>query len=527
QVRIAKATKAGDWRRVKALQRFLVNSFSSRCLAVKRVTENAGKRTAGVDGATWSTPESKWHAVQQLSSRGYRPLPLRRVHIPKANGKKRPLGIPTMRDRAMQALYLLALEPVSETLADKNSYGFRRGRSTADAIAQLFIRLARKGAAQWILEGDIRGCFDHISHEWLEAHVPMNKAVLRKWLKAGYVESRRLFPTNAGTPQGGIISPTLANIALDGLEEALEKQFGSTVNQQRQNRVSLVRYADDFVITGSSKELLENEVKPVVEAFLVERGLELSQEKTRVTHIEEGFDFLGQNVRKYDGKLLIKPSSRNVKAFLEKVRGKIKGNKALRQELLIRTLNPIIRGWANYHRGIVASETFARVDYLIWWTLWRWAKRRHPRKGRNWIRRKYYRSIGLENGVFCAKTQTAKGQLALIRLMKASHVKSKRHGQVRWEADPFDPEFEEYFEARKRQRMLQSLEERPFLRTIWLQQDGVCPVCRQVIGVEDRWHNHHKVRRADGGSNASGNRILLHPNCHRQLHHPRGMRSVG
>lgn len=226
QVRIAKATKQQQWRRVKALQRMLVRSFAAKCLAVKRVTENRGKRTAGVDGELWSTPESKWRAVFRLTRKGYKPKPLKRVYIPKANGKRRPLGIPTMFDRAMQALYLLALEPVSETTADRNSYGFRPMRSTADAIEQCFVNLSRKHSAKWVLEGDIKGCFDNISHDWLLSNIPLDKKVLGKWLKSGFMESGKLNSTDAGTPQGGIISPVLANMALDGLEAVLESHFG-------------------------------------------------------------------------------------------------------------------------------------------------------------------------------------------------------------------------------------------------------------------------------------------------------------
>ena len=318
QIRIAKATRDQDWRRVKALQRFLVNSYSAKALAVKRVSENDGKRTPGVDGEIWTTPEAKWQAIQRLNSRGLRPQPLRRVYIPKRGStKKRPLGIPVMIIRAQQAQHLQSLEPVAETRADPHSYGFRSNRGMQDAIARVFHLLSRKNSASWILEGDIKGCFDNFGHGWLESHIPMDKELLRDWLKAGYVESGKLFPTEAGTPQGGIASPTIANIALDGLEALLTERFGSTYPAMNRLRVRLVRYADDFIITGTSQELLEKEVKPCVEAFLAERGLELSQEKTKITHISEGFDFLGQNVRKYDGKLLIKPSAKNVKAFLD------------------------------------------------------------------------------------------------------------------------------------------------------------------------------------------------------------------
>jgi RNA-directed DNA polymerase len=381
QIRIAKATRDQDWRRVKALQRFLVNSFSAKVLAVKRVSENKGKRTPGVDGETWTTPEAKWQAIQRLDNRHLRPQPLRRVYIPKrGSSKMRPLGIPTMTIRAQQALHLLGLEPVAEARADPNSYGFRRNRGTQDAIESAFKRLARKDSAQWILEGDIRGCFDNFGHGWLESHIPMDKKVLRSWLKAGYVESGKLFPTKAGTPQGGIASPTIANIALDGLEAALAEQFGRTSTAARRSQVRLVRYADDFLIFGSSKELLEKEVKPLVEAFLAERGLELSPTKTIITHISEGFDFLGQNVRKYGDKLLIRPSAKNVKTFLDKVRETIRKHRSSEQETLINLLNPMITGWANYHRHVVAKETYAEVDSHIWQALWRWAKRRHPTK---------------------------------------------------------------------------------------------------------------------------------------------------
>ena len=527
QTRIAKATQAQDWRRVSTLQRFLVRSFNAKCLAVRRVTENRGKRTPGVDEETWSTPESKWNAIQRLNSRGYQPLPLKRVYIPKSNGKLRPLGIPVMLDRAMQALYLLALEPVAETCADKNSYGFRRERCTADAIAQLFILLSRKGSAQWVLEGDIRSCFDQISHSWLENHVPMDKKILHKWLKAGFMESRQLFPTEAGTPQGGIISPTLANWALDGLEKELTDRFGPTQCLDRKNQVSLVRYADDFIITGSSKELLENEVRPIVEKFLAERGLQLSTEKTKITHIDEGFDFLGVNVRKYNGKLLIKPSVKNVQTFLTKVREIIRSNATAKQENLIGLLNPVVRGWAQYHRHIVASQTFADVDYAIWWVLWRWARRRHPRKGARWVQRRYYRSIGNEHGVFCTAIRKPEGRTVVMRLFKASHLRIVRHVKIRWGMNPFDSACDGYFEQRKRARMTLRLSGRPFLKTIWTQQDGICPRCGQLIGEDDRWHLHHVVPRAVGGPDTPANLRMLHLNCHRQVHHAESRSGLG
>jgi RNA-directed DNA polymerase len=290
------------------------------------------------------------------------------------------------------------------------------------------------------------------SHEWMLRQIPTDTEVLRRWLKAGYVENRTLFPTEAGTPQGGIISPTLANMTLDGLEQLLKVAFRRRRDGARQYRlkVNLIRYADDFIITGPAKDVLENEVRPLVEQFLRDRGLQLSPEKTCITHIEEGFDFLGQNLRKYDGKLLIKPSKKNTHNFLEKVRTIIQENRTATQEILIRQLNPVIRGWANYHKSIVAADTFNKVDHVLWQSLWRWAKRRHPNKSGQWVMRKYWHTIGQRSWVFAVDTgdRTPSDQIVWLRLRQAADTKIRRHPQIKGTANPFDPRWRRYFEDR-------------------------------------------------------------------------------
>jgi len=366
QARIVKAVQAGRWGKVQALQHFLTHSFSGKALAVQRVTTNNGRKTPGVDGIVWDTPEKKAGAIGALRQRGYRALPLRCVYIPKNDGtqRQRPLSIPTMHDRAMQALYLLALAPIAETLGDPHSYGFRTERSTADAIEQCFNVLARQHSPQWILEGDIRACFDGISHDWLLAHIPMETAMLQKWLKAGFMEKHVLYPTETGVPQGGIASPVIANLALDGLEKLLKAHYPPNTKRAQRAKVNLVRYCDDFIITGSSYALLEHEVKPLVAQFLGERGLELSPTKTHLTSIEDGFDFLGQHLRKYAGKLLIKPARKNIHAFLGHIREMVKANKQATAGHLIAQLNPVIRGWANYHRHVVSHLQQSGYSHL-------------------------------------------------------------------------------------------------------------------------------------------------------------------
>ena len=515
QARIVKATQEGRWGKVKALQWLLTHSFSGKALAVRRVTENQGRRTPGVDGITWSSPKSRLKAVLSLKRRGYRPRPLRRIYIPKADGKKmRPLGIPCMIDRAQQALYLLALEPVAESTADLNSYGFRSARSTADAIEQCFRVLNGADSAPWILEADIRSCFDEISHDWLIAHIPTDKAILRGWLKVGYLHNRVFHATEAGTPQGGIVSPTLMNMTLDGLEALLRAKYRR--GNHNLSKVNIVRYADDFIITGVTQDVLVDEVRPMVEQFLVERGLLLSPEKTRITHINDGFDFLGMNVRKYGSKLLIKPAKANVQRFLRKLRETVKASATLRHDELIRKLNPLLRGWANYHRHVVSKRIFAEVSHAVWQCLWRWARRRHPNKGAGWVRRKYFRSVGFRHWVFGTETgkTPGSGEKELLLLYDIAGTPIRRHRKIKMDANPFDPKWESYFEERLGLAMVDSLKGRKQLIRLWLDQARACPVCQQMITKSSGWRLYHMVRKVEGGKDTPGNLVMLHPECH-------------
>jgi RNA-directed DNA polymerase len=347
-----------------------------------------------------------------------------------------------MYDRAQQALHKLALAPVAETTADKNSYGFREGRSCADAIAAGFNALSKRYSASWILEGDIKGCFDNISFQWMLDNISMDKIVLQKWLRAGYVENGIQYPTRKGVPQGGIISPTLSNLVLDGLENAARCAV------PRQSRTNFIRYADDFIITGKSRTILEDAVKPVVEGFLAERGLSLSPEKTLVTHITDGFTFLGQTFRKHGRVLHITPSEQGVLALEQKVGTLIREYVGAPMPALIKALNLVLRGWANYHRHVVASEAFRRIDHYVFEHLWHMLQKRHPKKPARWLIRHYWSATG-RKGVFAVKAKTSKGTTKIYQLIRVRSIGIRRHVKIRAAANPYMPEDEAYFARRR------------------------------------------------------------------------------
>lgn len=404
QIRIVKATERKNWNLVKRLQYLLTNSFYAKVMAVKKVTSNRGKNTPGIDNEIWNSDEKKWKALNDLKLKGYKALPTKRVHIPKSNGKKRPLSIPTMKDRAMQTLFLFALQPIEETIADEHSYGFRLHRGCHDACEQIFVALSLKNSAQWVLEGDIKGCFDNISHKWMIENIPMEKRILKQFIKAGYVFQNKLFPTSRGAAQGGAISPTLANLVLDGLERYIWERVnigksGNVIKWKNLHKIHLIRYADDFVITGESKEILET-VKGIVGAYLKERGLQLSEEKTLITNVNQGFDFLGWNFRKYSNKLIIKPSKKSVKRFSDSLSETIKHLLPAEQRLLIIKLNQKLRGWCNYYSTVCAKDTFKAVDFMVFSKLLWWMKRKHNNKHIHRFYAKYWKTIGKRKNIF-------------------------------------------------------------------------------------------------------------------------------
>lgn len=350
-------------------------------------------------------------------------------------------------------------------------------------------------------------------------------------MKAGYLDKNVFNRTEEGTPQGGIISPVLANFVLDKLETEPNNLF--PVRKKEQKQFNFVRYADDFIVTSRTKELLVTEAKPLIKNFLKERCLELSDEKTKITNIAEGFDFLGQNVRKYNGKFLVKPSTKNIHSFIEKVRNTIRTNQSATAGNLMGLLNPIIRGWANYHRHSSSQRTYDKMDNAIFKALWQWSKRRHPNKNRWWIKNKYFTTQGDNRWVFFGQATDKEGKPKKLHLFRAAIVPIKRHIKVRGEANPYATEWETYFEQRIDVQMEANLQGYKRLLSLWFEQNGICPVCDEKITKITGWHSHHIIYRVHGGTDGNSNRVLLHPNCHRQVHSkglevvkPRSARSV-
>lgn len=516
QKRIYRASQRDDVRAVRRLQKTLMKSWTAKMIAVRRVTQdNKGKKTAGVDGVKSLTPTQRLKLVNNL--RVYRKAkPTRRVWIPKpGKEEERPLGIPTMYDRALQALAKQALEPEWEAKFEPNSYGFRPGRSCHDAIEAIFNSIRQK--PKWVLDADISKCFDKINHTSLLKKIntyPSMRRLIRSWLEAGVMDRNKYSDTLEGTPQGGVISPLLANIALHGMEKCITQLAQSLPGNKQANRwaLSLIRYADDFVILHKDQTVVKR-CKEIISEWLNDMGLELKPSKTKITHTYDGFEFLGFNIKQYKVgkgqskqgfKTIITPSKKSVKVHYERLAKAINSHKAAPQKALISRLNPIIRGWANYHSTACSKETFNHLGYLLWNRLQRWGYQRHPNKSKTWVNNKYWGSYQGSNWTF---------QDGAIRLLKHTETPVVRHVKVKGTASPFDGNLT-YWSSRMGKHPEMPTQKAKLLK----RQKGICAHCGLTFRDGDILEVHHIQPRSKGGNNKPENLELLHLHCHDVVH---------
>jgi RNA-directed DNA polymerase len=517
--RIYRATREGDLKKVRSLQRLMLRSFSNTVVSVRRVTQqNAGRHTPGVDQILVKTPQERGRLVDRLRSfQPWKPKPTRRVYIPKSNGKLRPLGIPTIQDRCLQAMVKNALEPYWEQQFERTSYGFRPGRSCHDALARLFTLSRPNGRKKWVVDADIKGAFDHIDHDYLLATIGQFPAreLVKQWLKAGVMSEGGFSDTEKGTPQGGVVSPLLANIALHGMEQALGITYRPRDGRNEGPR-GLVRYADDFVVYCESKEDAEQVITELGE-WLKIRGLSLSEEKTRIIHLQEGYDFLGFHLcHKKDAtsrmgwKLRITPSAPSVAAIKEKLREKWFSLQGQRIECVLRTLNPIIRGWANYHRRVIATGTFRQLDDWMFIREVRYVNRAHPKKPRKWKRARCWGRFNLERrDRWCFGDPRTKAHL-----VQFGWFPIERHVLVAGTASPDDARLRAYWEKRATAKIADVT---PSKQKLARRQQGRCPVCGESLFNDEELQVHHREPRRQGGADSYTNLWLVHLYCHQQL----------
>ena len=516
------ASQKRDHKKLRSLQRLILKSRSNAELSVRQVTQiNKGRKTPGVDGRVALTPDERTQLIKELlQDQTWKTQPARRVYIPKANGKTRPLGIPTIADRCRQAMVKNALEPEWEAKFEPCSYGFRPGRDCHDAIGRIFRIALPHGRKKWVVDADIKGAFDNISHETvLNALVGFPaKEMIKQWLKAGVMDKGVFAKTDKGTPQGGVISPLLANIAMHGMEKAAgvtyyEVQTYTRVTSKR----ALVRYADDFVILAETRQDAEAAQQDIAD-WLKGIGLELSQEKTQIRHLKEGFDFLGFTIREYTERqtdkpiLLITPSKEAVKNFKARLRQEWQMLKGHNADRVMERLNPILRGWGNYYRNVVSKKTFAVIDNFTHWKLRKWLRHTHPNKSQSWIKRTYFSKMvrdRQDNWVF-GDAQTGR---YLIRL---SWLPIQRHILIKHGVSPDDPELRKYWKKRdiRKVELLPTAKHKMIAK----KQKGICPVCGDTLYGAEALHLHHSIPKAEGGTDRPDNLELLHVTCHRKIH---------
>jgi len=517
QEKIVIAMQNKKYKEVYKWQWVILNSYSGRAIAIRKVINNSGGKTPGIGGIVWNSPKEYIKAIDDLGNlirkpQEYKADPLIRVYISKGNrGEKRALGIPTLRDRGMQALYHLAIDPAIEIVSDPNSYGFRKHRSTHDAIITLRSLLDKKVHSHWVLEADIKKCFDKIDHRFLLKHTPIcHKHVLEQWLKAGVMEEMNILDTNEGTPQGGIVSPLLCNVALNGMENKMKKVLPKI--KKIGPGIPVIRYADDIVILGKSKNILIK-CKEVLKEFLLERGLELNEMKTRIVHIKTGFDFLGFNIRrmKYNPRLnnpteqetvlIIKPSKKGIEKFREKVKSKMDKNKPIKA--IIRDVNPIIRGWAEHKRiSYLSQETFIGLDHWIYHKMMKWITRFKGSKLK--VIKKYV-----------IKTDTRKWNWGISikeKILNLGEIPITSLRPLKLDRNPYLLQDEDYFNKRKENTIYAK-----FRATVYRKFKHICPVCNETLHNGEKVELHHIVTQKQGGKYQLKNIQPLHQICHQKV----------